>query len=101
MSRRFSSSDRREFFFEPLQLHFQLSDLPVKVVAFFFPIPFLLFGSAREDPRKVLQGSLLPESHQVGRNVVFPGDFRDRFLAPNGFEGNTGLDGGFVFSPQG
>jgi len=101
MSRRFSSSDRREFFFEPFQLHLQLPDLPVEVVAFLFPIPFLLLGFAGKGARQVFQGGLLPEGHEVGRNVIFPGDLSDRFLAPDGFEGNAGLDGGFVFSPQG
>src|SRR5271169_1170275 len=93
---RLSSVDEASSFFEKVQLHFQLADLPVELVLFGIGLLADLLAAVTENVGHAGQRLLLPAS-DLGR--VDPEDLRDlrrRLVRLDSLHGHLGLQAGWV-----
>jgi hypothetical protein len=68
------------FFFKPVQLHFQLADLTIKLGDQLLLVFVPLFPSFSKKIRKALQKLLSPVADLVGMNTKFTGQLSQGFL---------------------
>ncbi len=76
MSNNFSLWLKASFFFKPIQIHFQLADLAVKLLDQFLPILILALSLIRKKINKPLGGSRLPVPDLSRMYLVLTGQLR-------------------------
>ena len=95
MHRRFSSTDKARFFFEPVEFYLQLANLTVKFVAFAFE--FLLLGGVLsrvlEEVLEAIGGLLLPDGDEVGMDAEAVADFAGGLQSFERLQGDFRLEG--------
>src|ERR1017187_7035935 len=80
---RISSIEHPDFFFEPVQLHLQTSDLFVERVAVGFSVPVLALPSVHEQLRQLLQCRFPPLRDLDGMHLELRSQLAERLLAPD------------------
>jgi len=95
-----SRQERLRFFFEPLQLHLELANLPVEFGFNLIPRFLVLGPTIREHLRQNIQKMPAPLADLVGVNLELRCDLGDRFFAFDHFQSDFGLEDRFVLFPH-
>ncbi len=89
----FSSTEKLRFFFEPVQLDFQLANLLVQLRDKILPLLVFFPSAIGKDPGKLLQELLSPLSDLIPMHSNFTGQLGDRLFSFHGLQGYLGLKG--------
>lgn len=91
---------RLRFFFKQVQLHLELSDLPIELSLYLVPGSFFLRPAMGEDLRQDGQQMLPPLADLIGVDPELGSDLSDRLLPLDRFQGDSGLEGRLVLFPH-
>jgi len=94
----FSSTESLRFFFQPLQLHLELSNLLIKLRQKLFPVLILLPPMVRKETGKLFKKLLSPLADLIPVNTKFTGKLSNGLFPFHGFQGNLSLESCIVSS---
>src|SRR5229473_7863456 len=99
ISRRLASAEQSSFFFHPVQLNFELSDLLVEFTLQLCFRSFMPLASVRESVSQMLQRLLLPQRHLRRMYPIMRRDLVDRPYSLDCFQRHFALERRLVLLP--
>src|SRR5215471_14065199 len=96
---RFASGDKSSFFFQPVQLHLELSNLLVELGLECFVVALPLLTAYRENLGHLLLEAMFPMRNLGRMHPIGTGKFIDRLEPFERFECHTGFELGTVLFP--